>query len=90
MQDFAKFDYPPQLHIAFSALHSYTEKHGRVPRPWNNEDASEFLAIAKANVNSGDTELNTDLLDTFAKVVMFHLFELCVENQVVFRCPRAI
>lgn len=66
--DFAKFDYPAQLHIAFSALHSYTEKHGKVPRPWNNEDASEFLAIAKANVNSGDTQLNTDLLDTFAKV----------------------
>ncbi|KAL1501297.1 hypothetical protein ABEB36_006643 [Hypothenemus hampei] len=66
--DFAKFDNPSQLHIAFSTLHSYIEKHGRVPKPWSNEDAAEFLAIAQANVNSGDMELNTDLLDTFAKV----------------------
>lgn len=56
------------MHLAFSSLHNYVEKHGRVPKPWNNEDAVEFLAIAKTNACSGDTEINSDLLETFAKV----------------------
>ncbi|XP_066144924.1 ubiquitin-like modifier-activating enzyme 1 [Euwallacea fornicatus] len=66
--DYSKFEYPSQLHIAFSVLHSFVEKHGRVPKAWSNEDAAEFLAIAEANVNSGDSEINSDLLETFAKV----------------------
>lgn len=67
--DFAKFDYPPQLHHAFTTLHSFIERHGRVPKPWNSADAGEFLAIAKTNGSSiGDADLNAGLLETFAKV----------------------
>ncbi|KAH1011803.1 hypothetical protein HUJ04_001094 [Dendroctonus ponderosae] len=66
--DFAKFDSPSQLHLAFSTLHSYVEKHNRVPKPWSQEDAAEFLAIAKTNGSIGDAELNTGLLEIFAKV----------------------
>lgn len=68
--DFAKFDHPQQLHIAFSALHKFVEKHGRSPKPWNNEDAAEFLSTAKSTTIDGanDTELNTNLMEIFAKV----------------------
>ncbi|XP_030750394.1 ubiquitin-like modifier-activating enzyme 1 isoform X1 [Sitophilus oryzae] len=64
--DFAKFDHPSQLHLAFSTLHNYVERNKKLPKPWSSEDASQFLSIAKTLV-SGDTEVNTELLDLFAK-----------------------
>ena len=33
--DFAKFDRPGQLHIAFQALHSYQKNKGKLPAPRN-------------------------------------------------------
>lgn len=68
--DFAKFDHPHQLHIAFTALHKYVEQKGSLPKPWSNEDAEEFVTIAKSVAvdGSNDNELNTGLLETFAKV----------------------
>ena len=33
--DFAKFDRPGQLHIAYQALHSYIKETGGLPRPRN-------------------------------------------------------
>ncbi|XP_065172826.1 ubiquitin-like modifier-activating enzyme 1, partial [Atheta coriaria] len=68
--DFAKFEHPAQLHIAFNALHKYQEKFNRLPKPWCAEDAEEFLAIAKSVAVDGgnDTEVNSQLLETFAKV----------------------
>ena len=33
--DFAKFDRPGQLHIAYQALHSYMKQTGSLPRPRN-------------------------------------------------------
>ncbi|XP_015599069.1 ubiquitin-like modifier-activating enzyme 1 [Cephus cinctus] len=68
--DFGKFDYPGQLHLAFIALHRYQSAKGKLPRPWNKEDAEEFLNIAKeVNKDYGlDVEINTELLETFAKI----------------------
>lgn len=67
--DYGKFDYPPQLHLAFQALHKFVEKNERVPKPWNKEDAADFVAVAKSiAADGGDTEVNTNLLETFAKV----------------------
>lgn len=68
--DFAKFDHPQQLHISFTALHKFIEKHGRTPKPWSNDDAAEFVSLAKSLTVDGanDTEINADLLETFAKV----------------------
>lgn len=67
--DFAKFDYPEQLHLAYNALHKYIEKHQTTPRPWNKSDAEEFITLAKSlSVDGGnDTEINGQLLETFAK-----------------------
>lgn len=68
--DFAKFDHPPQLHLAFHALHKFKNIHGRLPKPWNSEDASAFVTLAKSVAVDGgnDTEINADLLEIFAKV----------------------
>lgn len=68
--DFGKFDYPEQLHLAFLTLHQYVTEKGELPRPWNQADADEFLTIAEKVKDSYgfDTEINTELLTTFAKV----------------------
>lgn len=68
--DFGKFDYPEQLHLAFLGLHRYIEVKGKLPRPWNQEDAEEFVTITKVvkEETGNDTELNTELLETFAKI----------------------
>lgn len=68
--DFGKFDYPEQLHLAFLALHQYVADKGALPRPWNQADADEFLTVAeKIKDNYGfNTEINSELLTTFAKV----------------------
>lgn len=47
--DYAKFDRPMQLHVGFQALDNFAQKHnGQLPRPMNEEDASEFLKEANA------------------------------------------
>ncbi|KAL4677298.1 hypothetical protein H8957_008188 [Semnopithecus entellus] len=48
MTDFAKFSHPAQLHIGFQALHRFCAQHGRPPRPRNEEDATELVALAQA------------------------------------------
>lgn len=63
--DFGKFEHPPTVHIAFDAMYQYQTKNGRLPKPWCDEDAQEFLKIA--NVIRGDVELIEDLVLTFAK-----------------------
>uniref|UniRef100_A0AAU7BNT9 E1 ubiquitin-activating enzyme n=1 Tax=Propylea japonica TaxID=158624 RepID=A0AAU7BNT9_9CUCU len=70
ISDFAKFDHPQQLHFGYMALHKYLEKNGRTPHPWSQNDAEELVSIAKSlTVDGGnDTEINTSLLETFAKV----------------------
>lgn len=34
-------------HIAFEALDTYRTQEGKMPRPWNFEDATKLIAIAK-------------------------------------------
>jgi ubiquitin-activating enzyme E1 len=58
MSDFAKFDRPPLLHLAYKALAEYWESHdGQYPTPGNVDQANQVYDIAK----SMDTE---KLLDT--------------------------
>lgn len=47
VSDFAKFDRPPQLHLAFQALHMFQTRHLRLPRPCDQEDANEVVAFTK-------------------------------------------
>lgn len=70
MTDFGKFDRPYQLHIAFKTLHEYKKLHNKLPKPWNNEDASNFISLAKevASEIGNDTELDVKLLEIFSKI----------------------
>jgi len=45
--DFAKWDRPGQLHVAFLALHHYRREKGSLPRSFNEEDAEAVVAKAK-------------------------------------------
>jgi len=53
--DFAKMDYPIQLHLGFRALDIFIETQERLPRPWNVEDSTALVAIAN-ELNASDTE----------------------------------
>ena len=46
--DFAKFNRPAQLHLAWQALDRFVQSEGRVPRPYNTEDSARFLELATA------------------------------------------
>ncbi|XP_005093732.1 ubiquitin-like modifier-activating enzyme 1 isoform X2 [Aplysia californica] len=67
--DFAKFDRPAILHIAFQALHSFVKKTGRLPKPRSKSDAEEFVKTFK-EVNAGSKaqveDFSDDLLNEFA------------------------
>ncbi|XP_017468394.1 PREDICTED: ubiquitin-like modifier-activating enzyme 1 [Rhagoletis zephyria] len=63
ISDFAKFDHPISLHIAFAALHKYVEQVGQPPRPWNEEDAQIFLQMCK----SVNADINDNVVLLFAK-----------------------
>lgn len=71
MTDFAKFERPPQLHLAFETLDHFKEKHdGLCPKPWNNEDAEEFISLSKqiASEQGLSIDIDEDLLKIFAKI----------------------
>jgi ubiquitin-activating enzyme E1 len=73
MTDFAKFERPAQLHVAFQALHAFQKKNDRLPKPWNQADGDEIVALAK-DVNSAQTgsakveQLDEALIKKFAYV----------------------
>ena len=51
--DFAKFDRPAQLHLAFRTLDAYVKKEGCFPAPWSRKNSQSFIDLAK--------ELNSSL-----------------------------
>lgn len=62
--DFAKMDRPPQLHLGFQSLHIFKEKNSRLPRPWNEEDASVLVSLVQ-QVNeklSNQVEVDENLI----------------------------
>lgn len=65
ISDFAKFDRPLQLHIGIQTLHAFAHgHHGQLPRPCNDEDAQEVLALSKeiAGQYENEPELDEKLL----------------------------
>lgn len=73
VSDFAKFDRPAQLHVAFLAAHAFRLKNnGQLPRPYNEEDAAQFVHLAQSvanqyvNVLGSDDKLDEKLIKTFA------------------------
>jgi len=59
--DFAKFDRPGQLHVAFQALHKYESKYNELPKSRNKEDADKFIEVCK-KVNE-EAKNKVDALD---------------------------
>lgn len=64
ISDFAKFDRPIQLHVGFQALHSFTARHGHLPRPRNQPDADEIWKLSQsiAAARSDKPELDEKLI----------------------------
>lgn len=96
LSDFAKFDRPPLLHLAFQALDKFITEFGRYPVAGSEEDAQRLISIATTiNENSGDGKLediNPKLLRHFsfgAKAVlnpMAAMFGGIVGQEVVKAC----
>ncbi|CAJ0953492.1 unnamed protein product, partial [Mesorhabditis belari] len=70
--DFAKMDYPNQLHLLFQALHRMEEKHDRTPRPKNDVDVD--LLQNELPENSG---VDKDLLKMFSYGARGNLVNIC-------------
>jgi ubiquitin-activating enzyme E1 len=73
ISDFAKFDRPIQLHLAFQALQEFQNLHNNeLPRPHNESDAIEILELTKklipaySDIIQSEDELNEDLIKEFA------------------------
>jgi ubiquitin-activating enzyme E1 len=45
--DYSKWGRPEQLHVAFSAVEAFREKHGRLPQARNWAEATECVQLAK-------------------------------------------
>lgn len=81
LSDWSKFDHPQNINIAFTVLSRFTKKFERAPRPWNAEDASEFVALCKDRAQElGVTEIKEDLLKLFASVSEG---DLCPINAII-------
>ncbi|KAI1294860.1 Ubiquitin-like modifier-activating enzyme 1 [Halotydeus destructor] len=68
MSDFAKFERPAQLHLAFQALDHYRRQYSESPKSWSKTDAEKFVTIVKdlAKAEGGDLELDEKLLQQFS------------------------
>ncbi|KAJ3070096.1 hypothetical protein HDU98_006858 [Podochytrium sp. JEL0797] len=58
--DYAKFDRPPQLLVAFQALDAFRTAHGVLPLPRNESHATEVLNNAKAINAQSATPIDLD------------------------------
>jgi ubiquitin-activating enzyme E1 len=62
LSDFAKFDRPAVLHVAFQALQQYREQHGDFPSPGDENAATTVLEMAKAmNIPEGQERILVQL-----------------------------
>jgi len=68
-------------HIAFEALDTYRTQEGKMPRPWNIEDATKFIAIAKTIAARYD-EKPEEWKAGDIQLKLLHLF--CFQAQGVF------
>lgn len=75
--DFAKFDRPPLLHLAFQALDAFVGEVGRYPLPASDADAQTLVKLAVSiNDKAGDSKLdrvNESILKPFASGSSAHL-----------------
>lgn len=61
--DFAKFDRPAALHAGFQAVSEFEVQKGRSPRPRNEADAAEVVALAK--------QIDSDIEEKYVKELAY-------------------
>lgn len=72
ISDFAKFDRPGQIHLAFQALHEFqSSNNGELPRPHNENDALEIVKLTKTLAKQfpdivNEDDINDDLIKELA------------------------
>lgn len=68
ISDFAKFDRPHQLHIAFQALDEFVRRNGCLPKSWDKNDAAALFEIAEDIRKREGVEVDLDrkLVDQFS------------------------
>jgi ubiquitin-activating enzyme E1 len=62
ISDFAKFDRPAQLHLAFQAVDHFLATKSHLPRPHHVGDAAEVITFTKRLVN-GQVEIDEKLIE---------------------------
>lgn len=75
MTDFAKFCSPGLMHACYQTLHAWVEREGSSPRPWNVEDATNFLSLAKEMFPEQITD--EDFVCQFAKLSSGEVNAMC-------------
>lgn len=70
ISDYSKFDRPNDLHVGFLALHGFRNKHNRLPKPYDDEDAAELLSMAE-NVKTTQTSLEFDINEKIIKQLSY-------------------
>lgn len=75
--DFAKWDSPRQLHVAFQALHQYQQQNSTLPKPWSKTDADTLIALAKT---ISQEELDEKALEWFSYIAAG---DLCPMNAAI-------
>ena len=70
ISDFAKFDRPAQLHLAYLTLHEFVKENLRHPFPWCEDDANDFFALAQKVAKKQGLEVEPDekLFKLFSKL----------------------
>ena len=63
LSDFAKFDRPPLLHLAFQALDAFRVEAGHFPAPASESDAAKLVEIAHLINEANPTEQKLDTID---------------------------
>lgn len=69
ISDFAKFDRPQQIHIAFQALDEFKKSQNRLPKSWDVTDAGVFVSLCEdvaKRSNLDVKELDHKLLEKFS------------------------
>jgi ubiquitin-activating enzyme E1 len=73
LTDFGKFERPAILHAAFSALHEFVKTNNRMPKPWNEADASALVSLAEGDFNEADVKV----IKTFSYTAAGQLAPMC-------------
>jgi ubiquitin-activating enzyme E1 len=73
LTDFSKSERPAILHAAFSALHEFVKTNERMPKPWNEADASALVSLAEGDFD----EAAVKVIKTFSYTAAGQLAPMC-------------